>query len=164
MFSILHTRMKIILQENDKMRKSRANCFWWFEEVARFGSFWKNQAKSEQAKSNHLQAAFTKSMYTEVSWSRWGSILDLLGSFCSIQVGDNAPGRILGTLNFGVLWVKKFKFRSVENMGYGCRNSSISEKVKNLVKEVYWWNVVVVWGFEWQHLIFENFYMVFRWG
>ncbi len=30
-------------------------------------------------------------------------MLDLLGSFSSIEVGDNAPGRISGTLNFGVL-------------------------------------------------------------
>ncbi len=55
--------------------------FRWFEEVARFGSFWKKQAKSEQAKSNHLQAAFTKSMCTPVSWSRWGLILDFFGLF-----------------------------------------------------------------------------------
>ncbi len=39
------------------------------------------------------------------------------------------PGRISGTLNFGVLLVKKVKFRSVENIGYGC-NGSISEKVQ----------------------------------
>ncbi len=29
-----------------------------------------------------------------------------------------APGRISGTLNFGVLWVKKVKYRSAENIGY----------------------------------------------
>ncbi len=33
-------------------------------------------------------------------------------------------------LNFGVLHVKKFKFRNVENMGCGCRNCSVSEKVQ----------------------------------
>ncbi len=39
-------------------------------------------------------------------------------------------GKISGILNFGVLQVKKFKFRNVENIGYGCRNGSISEKVQ----------------------------------
>ncbi len=56
--------------------------------------------------------------------------MGLLGSFGSIWVGDSAPGRIWGTLNFGVLQVKKFKFRSAENMGYGCRNGCVSEKVQ----------------------------------
>ncbi len=37
-------------------------------------------------------------------------------------------GRISGTLNFVVLQVKKFKFRNVENMGYGCRNGFVFEK------------------------------------
>ncbi len=57
--------------------------FGWFEELVRFVSFWKKRAKSEQAKSNHLQAASSKSMSTAVSWSRWGLIWDLLGSFGS---------------------------------------------------------------------------------
>ncbi len=52
------------------------------------------------------------------------------GLFGSIWFGDNAPGRISGTLNFGVLLVKKFKFRKAENMGYECRNGSVSEKVQ----------------------------------
>ncbi len=43
---------------------------------------------------------------------------------------DSIPGRIWGTLNFGVLWVKKFKYRSAENMGYGYRKGSVSEKVQ----------------------------------
>ncbi len=40
-----------------------------------------------------------------------------MGSFGKIWAGDSVPGRIWRTLNFGVLQVKKFKFRSVENMG-----------------------------------------------
>ncbi len=35
--------------------------------VARFGSFWKKQAKLVRAKSNHLQAGSSKSMCTAVS-------------------------------------------------------------------------------------------------
>ena len=127
----------------------------------RFGSFWEKWVISDQAKSNHLQAAFTKSMCTAVSWSRWRSILDLLGSFTSIWVGDIAPGRILvkmkinfgsfGLFYFNLSWGyctrkdfgnlefwgssgKKFKFRRMENMGYGCRNGSISEKVQKFGK------------------------------
>ncbi len=74
--------------------------------VARFESFWKKWAKLVRAKSNHLQAGSSKSMCTAVSWSRWGLIQDLLGSFGLFWVGDSAPGRIWGTLNFGVLEVK----------------------------------------------------------
>ncbi len=50
----------------------------------------------------------------------------------SIWVGDNAQGRILGSLNFWVFQVKKFKFesRSTGIMGYECRNKSVSQKVQ----------------------------------
>ncbi len=65
--------------------------------VARFGLKW---AKSVRAKSKHLQAASSKSMCTTVSWSRWGLICDLLGSFGSFWVRDNAWGRNLSILNF----------------------------------------------------------------
>ncbi len=88
------------------------------------------RAKSEQAKWKHLQPGSMKSMCTPISWSRWGPIGGLLGSFGSIWVGDSVPGRIQGTLNFGVLQVKKFKFGSTENLGYGCRIGSVSEKVQ----------------------------------
>ncbi len=40
------------------------------------------------------------------------------------------PRRILRTLNFEVLKVKKFKFGSIENLGYGCRNGSVSHQVQ----------------------------------
>ncbi len=56
--------------------------------------------------------------------------MDLLGSFGFVLVGDNMPEKISGTLNFGGFQVKKFKFGNVENMGCGCRNGSISEKVQ----------------------------------
>ncbi len=46
--------------------------------------------------------------------------LDLLGSFSSIWARDNTPGRILGSSKFKVFQVKKFKFESIENMGYEC--------------------------------------------
>ncbi len=39
-------------------------------------------------------------------------------------------GRNLSNLNFWVSQVKKVKFGNVENMGYGCRNGSVSEKVQ----------------------------------
>ena len=57
--------------------------------------------------------------------------MDLLGSFGSIWVGDNVPGRISGTLNFGVLQVKKFKLGMWKIwMEYECRSGFISEKVQ----------------------------------
>ncbi len=52
-----------------------------------------------------------------------------MGYFGSLWFGDNVPRRISGTLNFGVLQVKKFKFRNVKNIGCGYRNGSVSEKV-----------------------------------
>ena len=36
----------------------------------------------------------------------------------------------MSNINFWVSEVKKVKFGSAENMGYGCRNGSVSEKVQ----------------------------------
>ena len=114
----------------------------------------------------HPQAAFTKSMYTPVSWSRWGSILVLLGSFGSIWVGDHAPGR---KFKFWVLQVKKFKFESMEKWGMNIEIGLYLSLYKYLVKEafLYWWNIAVVWGFE-RYIAFEFWFLkifeCFRWG
>ncbi len=77
------------------------------------------------------------------------------------------PGRILGTFNFGVLKVKKLKFRSAENMGYGKRNGSVSEKVQKLGERSILIKYSLLLGGlsgNIQFLIFENVYIVFRWG
>ncbi len=73
------------------------------------------------------------------------------GSFGSIWVGDSASGRILGMLNFGVLQVKKFIFRSAEicmdMYGYGCRSGSISEKVQIFGEISIWMKYILLyWG------------------
>ncbi len=73
-------------------------------------------------------------------------------------------GRIWGTLNFGVLWVEKCKFRSVENIGYGCRNSSVSEKVQIFGEGSILMKCSLLYGGlsgGIKFLMFENFYMVF---
>ena len=91
--------------------------------------------------------------------------MEFLSSFSSIWVGNNAPGRILQTLNFGVLEVKKFKFRSVENMGYGCRNGSVSEKVQKFGERSILLICSLLYGglsSNIQFLIFEKLYVVFR--
>ena len=126
--------------------------------------------KSEWNPSKQNQITYGQSFLcicTAVSWSRWGSILDLLGSFSSIWVGDNVPGRILGNLNFGVLLVKKFKLRSAENIGYGCRNGSVSEKVQKFCERSILMKCSLLYrglSRSIQFLIFQNFCMVFRWG
>ncbi len=55
-------------------KEEKVFCFDMFlgdlRSLVRFVSFWKKPAKSEQAKSNHLQAGSSKSMSTAVSWSR----------------------------------------------------------------------------------------------
>ncbi len=60
-----------------------------------------------------------------------------MGSFGLLWVGDSVPGRIWGTLNFRVLQVKKFKFRSAENTGIDVEMALYLRKYKYLVKEVY---------------------------
>ncbi len=90
-----------------------------------------------------------------------------MGSFGSVLVGDSAPGRIWGTLNFGVLQIKKFRFRSAENMGYGYRNGSVSEKVQIFGERSISMKCSLLYGglsSSIQFLIFENFYMVFKVG
>ncbi len=57
-------------------------------------------------------------------------IWDLLGSFASFWVGDNAQGRNLSNLNFWVSEVKKVKLGSAEKMGCEYRNVSVSQKVQ----------------------------------
>ncbi len=102
--------------------------FRWFEEVAPLKGAWKSD--QNESKRNQITYRWHLPKVWPVLLLRWGSILDLSGFFGSICVRENATGKILGTLNFRVLSIKKFKFRSAENMGYGCRNGSASEKVQ----------------------------------
>ncbi len=70
-------------------------------------------------------------------------------------------------MNFGVLEVKKFKFRNVENMGYRCRNGSVSEKVQKFGERSILMKCSLLYvGLSGNilFLIFENFYVVFRWA
>ncbi len=93
--------------------------------------------------------------------------LGSFGLFWFNWVGDNAWGRNSWSSNFRVYEVRKFKFRSVENMGFWCSNGSISLKVQIFCEG----NILMkcsilcggLRGSIWL-LIFENFYMVFRWG
>ena len=56
--------------------------------------------------------------------------LGFFGLFWFILGWDNAQGRNLSNLKFWVSEVKKVKFGSAENVGYGCTNGSVSEKVQ----------------------------------
>ncbi len=50
-----------------------------------------------------------------------------LGSFGSFWVGEEGISQVQ---IFGFMRLKSFIFESVENMGYRCRNVSISQKVQ----------------------------------
>ncbi len=52
--------------------------------------------------------------------------MELSGSFGSMWVGDNVPRRILGTLNFWVQEIKKFKLGGVKSSGHTCTDCSVS--------------------------------------
>ncbi len=76
-------------------------------------------------------------------------------------------GRILGSLHFWVLQVKKLKLGSMENMGYGCSNGSVSQKVQIFGERSILMKCGMLYGGlrgSIQFLISKNFYMVFRWG
>ncbi len=124
--------------------------------LVRFVSFWK---KRNWIKWNPY-AGSSISMCTPVSWSKWGLIWDVLGSFGLFWVGDNAQGRNLWSLNFCVHEVRKFKFGSAENVGCGCRNGSISLKAQIFCKGSILMNCSILYGglrgSIW-FLIFKNF-------
>ncbi len=130
--------------------------------VALFGLKW---AKSVRAKSKHLQEVSSKSMCITDSWSRWGLIWDLLGSFGSFWVGDNVQGRNLSNLNFWVSEVKKVIFGSAEKMGCECRNVSISHKAQIFGERSMLMKCSILYGGLrgniW-FLSFEHLYMVFK--
>ncbi len=70
-------------------------------------------------------------------------------------------------LNFWVSEVKKVKLGCVGKMGCGCRNMSISQKAQIFGERSIWTKCSILYGSlrgGIQFLIFENFYMVFRWG
>ncbi len=63
--------------------------------------------------------------------------MHLLGYFSSIWVRDNTPGRIWGSLNFGVLQVKSSNLEVWKVWGMDIEIAPYLRKYKNLVKEVY---------------------------
>ncbi len=93
--------------------------------------------------------------------------LGMKGSFGSFWVGDNAWERNLSNLNFWVSEVKKIKFGSVEKKGCECRNVSVSQKAQIFGERSILMKCSTLYGglrgSIW-FLIFEKFYVVFRWG
>ncbi len=92
--------------------------------------------------------------------------LGSFGIFGSIWVEENAPGRKMYILNFGVFQVKKFKFGGTENLGNALANWSIFQNVQIFGERSMFMKCIILYGC-WsgiKFLIFKIFYMVFRWG
>ncbi len=76
----------------------------------------------------------------------------------------------LGIMREEGIWVsevKKVKFGSVGKIGCECRNVSISQKAQIFGERSILIKCSILYGGlrgSIQFLIFENFYMVFRWG
>ncbi len=78
------------------------------------------------------------------------------------------PGRISGTLNFGVLWSKISNLEMWKIWGMDVEMAPYLRKYKNLLKEVYQlMKCSLLYGGlsgNILFLIFENFYVVFKWA
>ncbi len=82
------------------------------------------------AGSVHQKYVYT-CFLVNVLWSRYRSILD---SFGSIWVGDNVPGRILGSLNFGFFWSNGSNLKVWKIWGMNVKMGIHLRKYKYLVK------------------------------
>ncbi len=74
---------------------------------------------------------------------------------------------ICQNLNFGVSEVEKVKFGSAEQIGCKCRNISVSQKAQMFGERSILMKCSILYGClrgNIQFLIFENVYIVFRWG
>ncbi len=88
------------------------------------------------------------------------------GSFGSTWVGDNVPGRILGSLHFGFFRSIHSNLKVLKMWGLKAEMGLYLRKYKYFVKEVYQRYVVScmgVWVVAFEFLIFENFKMLFWW-
>ncbi len=115
--------------------------------LVRFVSFWKKRAKSEQAKSNHLQGGSSKSVCAPVLWSNEHQFCIFWALL--VQFG---LGKFMCKEGFQELWILGF-FRSKrltlemwKIWGMDVEMAPYLRKYQNLVKEVYWWNVVCCMG------------------